>query len=670
MPETISTANAKPAWHPVFAWASFALALLLLPILLARYSAATSPTFDEGEHMAAGYRYWQCGDYAINPEHPPLLKLIAAFPIRHWQLEIFDGPCGSAPVANVRLIAIGHRLLNSSVGHAALHRARLAAMSFTLLLLVTVFFAARAWFGDLAAGIAVLLALFEPNLAGHGALVTTDVAIAATTFLTVFLADRYLRKPSAPRLVLVGFALGLALASKHTGAFVPFILLLQFAAWAWFDRDSHSRRRIVRFAGAWIGACCIGVFVLWATYQFRYSALPGRAAGFDIAQVLKEDGRSSSFFGHTVATIARFHLLPESYLDGLLFVVDNSVRTSFIFGAEHPTGVWYYFPVTMLVKTPLSLLFLFLLAIASPGLWNTRPREFTILALPLAVFLLSAMASKINIGVRHILPVYPFLILIASAAAAYYAQRSKPLLGVMAALLAFQCVSYARAFPNLISYANEAWGGPSKVRLVLGDSSVDWGQSLYQVRGYVAARGIHDCWIAWLGGEDPVHAGLPCRELPSPSFLEAAERELPEVMPEKFSGTIFVSSTLTNYSLFPYGYFRRHPPDEVIAGSVLVFHGSFDLPEIAAERHISRGWWYLNHQQPANAVDEFAAAEPHAAFPGLLNGLYGWALEATGKPAEASAKYARVVEDYAGMPAYETGRKAALARVQALRQAK
>lgn len=670
MPEASSIANAKPAWHSVFAWTSFTLALVLLPILLLRYSAATSPTFDEGEHMAAGYRYWQCGDYAINPEHPPLLKLIAAFPIRHWHLDVFDGPCGSAPVANVRLIAIGHRLLNSDVGPAALHRARLAAMSFTIMLLVTVFFAARAWFGDFAAGIAVLLTLFEPNLTGHGALVTTDVAIAATTFLTVFLADRYLRRPSAIRLCLLGLALGLALASKHTGAFVPIILLLQFAAWIWLDPASRTRRKILRLTGAWIFACFVGVFVLWSTYQFRYSALPGHAAGFDIAKVLQEDGRTSTLFGHTVATLAQFHLLPEAYLDGLLFVVDNSVRTSFIFGTEHPTGVWYYFPVTILVKTPLSLLFLFLLAIGSPGLWKIRSREFATLALPVAVFLFSAMAGKINIGVRHLLPVYPFLILFACAAAAFYAQRSKLLLGVLAALLAFQCVSYTRAFPNLISYANEAWGGPSKVRLVLGDSSVDWGQSLYQVRDYIAAHGIRDCWIAWLGGEDPVHAGLPCRELPSPSFIEAAEPELPEVIPEKFSGTIFISNTLTNYSLFPYGYFRRHPPDGVIAGSVLVFHGEFDLPEIAAERHISRGWWYLNHQQPAMAVDEFAAAEPHAAFPGLLHGLYGWALEATGKPDEARAKYAQVVEDYAGMPAYESGRKAALARVQALRQAK
>src|SRR5262249_40052750 len=257
-----------------------------------------------------------------------------------------------------------------------------------------------------------------------------------------------------------------------------------------------------------------------------------------------------------------------------------------------------------------------------------------------------------------------------AAAAAYYSQRSKLWLGLCGALIALQCVSYLRSFPNQIAYANEAWGGPAKIRLYLGDSSIDWGQSLYQVRDYTDTHDTRDCWIAWLGGENPTHAGLPCRQLASPSFIEAAQSELPDVLPERFSGTFFISNTLTNYSLFPYGYFLRHQPDEVIAGSVLVFHGDFWLPEIAAERRISRGWWFLDHQRPAEAVDEFAAPDPHPPFSGRLHGLSGWALEASGRPVEARAKYAQAAEDEAGMPAYAGSRAANLARVQALSQVK
>ncbi|HTQ96921.1 MAG TPA: hypothetical protein VMH89_08945, partial [Candidatus Acidoferrum sp.] len=74
-------------WHRVFAWGAFAVVLITYPLLLSHYARASSPTFDEGMHIAAGYRYWACGDYGINPEHPPLLKLIAAAPLRHWSLN-------------------------------------------------------------------------------------------------------------------------------------------------------------------------------------------------------------------------------------------------------------------------------------------------------------------------------------------------------------------------------------------------------------------------------------------------------------------------------------------------------------------------------------------------------------------------------------------------------
>src|ERR1700739_1049957 len=169
----------KP-WHRVFAWIAFLFSLAVYPILLTYYARATSPTFDEGMHIAAGYRYWQCGDYAINPEHPPLLKLIAAAPVRKRVIEGYDGACGTEVTNNARLIAVGYRLLNEPDANEILLQARKAALLFPLLLLVTIFFAARAWFGWLAAGAAVLLAAFEPNLTAHGALVTTDLAVAGT----------------------------------------------------------------------------------------------------------------------------------------------------------------------------------------------------------------------------------------------------------------------------------------------------------------------------------------------------------------------------------------------------------------------------------------------------------------------------------------------------------
>jgi len=673
--EHVAPISSETPWHRTFAWISLLACLIAYPLLLLHYQHSISSTFDEGSHMAAGYRYWQCGDYAINPEHPPLLKLIAALPIRHWSFTDFDAPCGTSITSNARLIATGYSLLNSPLGSAALAHARTSAMLFSILLLILVWLAARAWFGWLAAGFAAILTVFEPNLTAHGALVTTDMAIAATTLLAVFCADRYLRNPSIWRLLAAGAGLGLALASKHTGIFVPFIVLLQFAASLWNDQSSRTSRRVLTRLSltqlaAWCAICLIAVAILWSVYGFRYSALPTPGAPhFDIAQMLNDSGRSQSIPGRATIFLARYHVLPESYLAGLAFVVSNSVRESFIFGKMYDTGVWFYFPATILVKTPLTILALVAFALFTPTLWRHHRRQFITALIPIAVFLAAAVTSKINLGVRHILPIYPFLVILAAAAAAYLFQRSRPLQVLCAALVVFQVASYARAFPGEIAYANELFGGQRNVRKILGESNVDWAQGLPAVKRYIDAHKITDCWIAYAGPQDPANFGIPCRALAGPSFLEAAHKDLPPVLPGKVSGTIFLSNILTNYAIFPYTNFLERTPDDVIDGSVLVFHGDFDLPQVAAERHVGRGWWYLYHQQGPQAAEEFAQAEPNVASPGILEGLYGWALEASGRPAEARVKYALAAKADEDKPAYVQARKAALARVAALSNA-
>jgi hypothetical protein len=495
------------------------------------------------------------------------------------------------------------------------------------------------------------------------------MALAATTIAAVFCADRYLHKPSAWRLLMFGCALGLALASKHTAVFVPLIILLQFLAHYCLNQSESLRFSFPRRLLGWLVACLIADSLLWGCYQFRCSALPGHAQGFEIAKTLESSGESDTLFGRSILGISRFHLLPESYVAGLLYVAQNSTRPSYIFGKRHETGVWYYFPVTILAKTPLTILLLVLLAVTSPAQWRKHKCEIVVALIPITVFLLAAMSSKINIGLRHILPIYPFLIVLAAAAAAEYGRRSRIAAVLCVGLLLFQVGSYARSYPNEIAYANEAWGGPKHLYAYLGDSNVDWGQALYRLQDYITAHRISDCWVAWFGARKPPMDGVPCRLLAGPGYVEAVDTELPPILPETFSGTVFVSNTLIDYDLYPYLFFLQHPPDDVIAGSVLVYHGDFNLPEIAAERRASRGWWHLNHQKAALAVEEFAAAEPHVVARSNVRSLYAWALEAAGRPQEARVKYEQAAADFAAKPADAQWRKTALDRAAALRLA-
>lgn len=651
---------ARKAWHRRFAWSALAVAAVMYVISLCVYVTHTSAAFDEGMHITAGYRYWECGDFGINPEHPPLVKLVAAWPVRGWQFGEFDAPCGAKVTSNMQLIGDGYRLLNSQHGDEVLRRARFAVLVFPLLLLGVVFHLAWTWFGPLAAGIAALLLAVEPNLTAHGPLVTTDMALATTTMLTVALAWRYLQRPSMVRLVLLGLALGLALASKHSAVFVPAIVMLAFALVPLVGRDDTAANGYQRFGG-WAGACLISILMLWAMYGFRYRALPDATRpGFDNAAAIAPVTPPGSVTGRALSAVVKYHVLPESYVAGLIYVKANASRETYVFGRQLTSGVWYYFPLTILIKTSVTVLVLVLVSWLTVGLWRAYPRELLMLWLPGVVFVVAGVASGMNLGVRHILPVYPCLVIAAAAGAAYWASRSRVALVILGGLIAWQAVSYLHAFPNEIAYANELWGGPRQLHRYLGDSNVDWGQSVYQVRDYVAKRGISECWIAWFGARKPEAVGIPCQSLAGPAFLEATDSVLPPVVPEKFDGTVLISAQLVDYDLHPYGSFLRREPGDVIDGGVLVYEGSFDLPEVAAERRVARGWWFLNHGQAAPAVAEFAAAELHAHSRGVFYSLYGWALASTGQLEEARRRFLQAAEAFEGKPAYANAREAAL----------
>jgi hypothetical protein len=513
---------------------------------------------------------------------------------------------------------------------------------FPFLLLITIFFATRMWFGPMAAAFAVALAVFEPNLTAHGPLVTTDMAATATIFLTIVMAWRYLALQSASRLVLLGFAMGLALASKHSAVLVTGMVLAQFAADYLIRRRRGANLSAARLLGGWAAALLIAIAVLWATYGFRYAALPDpHVASFNMESDLQASGQAGTSVGRAILFIARHHFLPESYLAGLVYVKAHASRETFFLGKQVPHGVWYYFPVTLSIKTTLPFLLFVFVSLVSLSFWRRYLREYVFLAIPVAMFLGAAMMSSMNIGIRHILPIFPFLIVLAAAAGAWYASRARVFAIVCALLLFGHVASYLHCYPNEIAYANEAWGGPQQLYHHLGDSNLDWGQSLYAVRDYVKGRGIAggtDCWIAWFGARKPQKEGVPCKSLPGPWFIEAADPVLPEVMPEHFEGTILISASLLDYDLFPYGSFWSRSPRDVIAGSVLVFQGSFDSEQIAAERRLARGWWFLNHDDAAHAVEELAIAEQHAHTPGQVHSVLAWARERAGVPKNSPAK--------------------------------
>jgi 4-amino-4-deoxy-L-arabinose transferase-like glycosyltransferase len=455
-----------------------------------------------------------------------------------------------------------------------------------------VFLAATEMFGAVAGFIALTLIAFDPNLLAHGAFVTTDMGLSCFLFASVYAFYRYVKAPSVWRLVLVGVAAGCALASKHTGILV-FPMLFALAVCE--ALRTRARKQIARLALALVVIAAIAVVLLWAFYGFRYNARPdGLAMNPPLAAFERGLRPLDTWF---ISTCARWHLLPESYLYGLVDVrkmVDW--YPSYIFGKVYPHGVWFYFPAAFAIKSTLPFLALLVLPIVAIATRKLKAwREILFLTIPPAIHFAVATFSTINIGLRHILPVYVFLTVLVAGAAWIYVRNDLRWTFVIALLLVAQAVSSTRSFPSYIAYANEWWGGPSKTYKYLSDSNTDWAQQLKAAKKYLDGRGVTNCWFAYFaeGVVDTGYYGIPCKPLiTSDTMWVNEEMDIPPTI----DGPVLISAgTLSGFEfgsddLNPYRQFMSLQPTAMIQNGILVFDGSFHVARAAALSHAQKAW--------------------------------------------------------------------------------
>jgi len=610
-------------------------------------------TWDEDNHIYAGYMSWKHGDFGLNPEHPPLVKLLAAVPLLNMELKM---PALQDRFFKLEAFLGGKDFFFRNDADGMLFRARMAVSLLTLLLAALVFLAAREMFGTGAGFIALSLLAFDPNLLAHGAVVGTDAGLSCFLFAAIYAFYRYVKAPSLVRLLLVGLAVGLALAAKHTAILVfPMLFILALCE---VLRCGHPFDGVIpetkgkcalRLAGALVLVGVISLGVLWAFYGFRYEPRANHLAmNPPFSQFV--NGLSRPHDVWLLTTVGRFHLLPESYLYGLADVRGMSdFYTSFLFGKIYPRGVWFYFPAAFLIKSSLTFLILFLLAIwaiAARKLFSWH--EIRFLAIPAAFYLIIAMAAGMNIGVRHILPIYMFLTVLLAGAASTLIQQNRRWAYVVVALLLFQAVSTTRVFPAYIAYANELWGGPSQTYKYLTDSNVDWAQQLKATKRYLDRRGVQNCWFVYFaeGVVDYSYYGIPCKPLPTSDSLWTGE---PAEAPPAIEGPVLISAgNLSGWefgpgALNPYEQFKPLRPTAVIDYGVFVFDGHFAIPLAASLGHSQKAGQLLAAKQLSGALaeaQEALALAPDAVKP---NALLGDIYAAMNRPQEAREYYKRAL---------------------------
>jgi hypothetical protein len=571
----------------------FVVAGVAVYLALAVASLRTqSATFDEGSHLPAGYTYLKLGDHRLNPEHPPLVKALAALPLLF--MDVTMKPDDEA-WAQRRQWEFGKRFLYRwNDADRLLFWGRLPVVALGALLAVSVFFWTRHRYGLRVAALALFLCVLSPDVLAHGQLVTTDVGIALFMFLAVVAFDAASRRVSPGRVVLAGLAAGAAFATKFSAVLLlpilgslalvavlapePVTLALPGRA----PRTIPGRgARLAAMAGVLAVVGVLSLLLVWASYGFhsRLSPDPAVEGAFEWSRV-----EPDSALQRPVARLVRASgVLPEAFVFGFLrFFKHSEPRPAFLLGRVSSEGWWYFFPMTFLLKTPVPLLALLGIAAATRRIQRRPWRDELVLWLPVGIYAAVAVARSLNIGHRHLLPIYPFLFVAAGRVAEWAfaspAPRARALL--VSALCGWHAASTALIHPHYLAYVNELGGGPGNGYRLFADSSLDWGQDLKNLKGYLVRRGITDVKVSYFGTADPAYYEIPGDLLPS-HMLPPPRVTAREVRP---GDLLAVSVTNLQGVYLPpedqplMARLRQEKPIDNVGHSILIYKADFAWP--------------------------------------------------------------------------------------------
>ena len=485
-------------------------------------------TIDEGAHLACGIQWFQ-NVYTYDPKHTPIARISIAL------LPYLDGVRGYGNPSFwqegvLELSTGGHYWRNLTL-------ARVGVLPYFVLATIVIFIWTRRVYDSVTALLAAGIFTMLPVVLAHSAVATTDIPLTAFYIIAVYAFTLWLSAPGWRTAAGFGITTGLAIATKlSTLAFLPptmlGVLLLYFASkqrTAVPASQNRERWGIENLRGLMrsIAVGLVFVFiVIWASYRFshapinKFSSAPDRIA--------------SRVFGPTSSAAGTVHVLtatlqlpaPELY-NGLRDLRDiNRLRPrSYLFGRVKDGGWWYFYPVAIAVKTPLAVLLLAIIGSVSLALTWIRTRVDWQSPVPIVAALapiVAAAPTSLDIGVRHVMPVFAFLAMLAAVGAvrlwnvrpAHVHDSSSETRGVswagraaVVVLLAWLIVSSVRAHPDYLSYFNQLGGSNPANILVISD--VDWGQDFTRLATYLREHQIKHVSIASDTFYDPAALGLP-----------------------------------------------------------------------------------------------------------------------------------------------------------------
>ncbi len=428
------------------------LILLAATFLLPFFSAQNfSPASDEITHLPSGYSYWKTGQITLNPQHPPFVKLIASLPLLFMDLK-FDvqDPDLSGPFKNEWIF--GKKFLISNDADRLLFWGRLPVMLLSVLLGLYIYRWASEMFNPKAGLLSLFLYAFMPNIIAHAQFVTTDLALASFSFTGFYYLWKFFKTNLNKHLIYSGLFLGLALSSKFSAVlFLPVVLFLIFV----YVKSGRSDFNLVITRFVKISA----IMIIPAFLVVYFSYLMPADSGF--------------------------------YLRGLntVYADSNSYYSFYLNGQFSPDGWWYYFLEAFLIKTPIPALTVFIIALVFFRKLNINNRDKLFIFMPMVFFSITTSLKAHNLGVRYLLPAFPFLILYAGGLTQiikikWDRMKSSAISFVVIILGLWYVFSAVNIYPDYLAYFNELVGGPANGYKYLDDSNLEWKHDLKRLAEY------------------------------------------------------------------------------------------------------------------------------------------------------------------------------------------
>ena len=498
-----------------------AVFLLIFVFLIAFLSVKNdSLTMDEVAHLPAGYGYLTQKDMRLNPEHPPLIKDLGALPLLFIKNIKFPSeiPAWKSDINGQWNFG---RYFLYNTGNPADKMILWGRMPMILILILLGFFIfkwAKELFGNKAGLLALFLFSFSPTLLAHGRLVTTDVGAAAGVTVATYYFLKSLKSPVKKNIIIAGIVFGIAQLLKFSAVLlVPFFGIIGLV---WWLKKSGTFLQTIRTGFL---VFLIGFLLIWPVYQFHTWNYPKDRQVSDTEFYLKDTPefiKKPIIFASDKPILRPYAL----YLTGVSMVFQRVAggNTTYFLGEVSNIGWRSYFPIVYLIKEPLAFHILTLIALLYAA-WFILRRfskggrietiknwlrlhfpEFSMLVF-VGIYWAVSIQGNLNIGIRHLLPVFPFTILLVSGAVSNLLKE--PFLKLKCFLLAFliswQAVSVISVFPHFLAYFNESVGGPESGYKYVVDSNLDWGQDLKGLKNWVEKNGIDTIYLDYFGGGDP-----------------------------------------------------------------------------------------------------------------------------------------------------------------------